>query len=104
MNPWPGAYCFLLGERLTILKARPAGAFSPSLKPGRVITGAEDGGKPRKFLVAAGLVDAARRSTLLEILELKPEGRKHMTAAQYMHGRIFTFLRGGRGELTCTNS
>ncbi len=69
--PWPCAYTFLRGERLIIMKA---GVVEGSGEPG-VIEEAKD-----RFIVGTG-------EGLLEILELRPEGKKTMDAASFLRGR-----------------
>jgi len=71
--PWPGAYCYLAGEKITVLRALPAG---------------REGGRPGRIEKIEG--DAVVVSTgkgTLSLLEVKPEGKKSMPAASFMHGR-----------------
>ena len=77
--PWPGAYCFLNGERITILGARALGQDSGA-GPGKI-----EGVSEKELLVGTG-------KGLLAVTEVKPEGRKAMSAADFSHGR---HLRGG---------
>jgi methionyl-tRNA formyltransferase len=74
MNPRPGAYTFLSGEkRLLILRSRSATERSEA-RPGTIIKLSEEG-----ILVAAN-------GTALLITHLQPEGGKAMTAAEYLRG------------------
>jgi methionyl-tRNA formyltransferase len=73
-RPWPGAYCSLSGEGITIITSR-------------VI--ADDSG------CHAGMIEKADRDEfhictgkgILAVLEVKPEGKKSMSAAAFINGR-----------------
>jgi len=69
--PWPCAYTLLNGERLIITKAS---VVEGSGEPG-IIEKAE-----KKFIVGTG-------KGLLEILEVKPEGKRAMDAPSFLRGR-----------------
>jgi methionyl-tRNA formyltransferase len=69
--PWPCAYTFLNGERLIITKAS---VVEGSGEPG-IIEKAE-----KKFIVGTG-------KGLLEILEVKPEGKRAMDGPSFLRGR-----------------
>lgn len=74
LSPWPGAYTYLEGKLIKVIEtAVIAGAGEPGALlvtgPGRLAIGTGDG--------------------LLEVLTLQPEGRKPMSAGE--------FLRGHRG-------
>jgi len=72
MQPWPGAFCHIGNERVTLLKTMPAdGEGTPG-----VISGIEKDA----FLIGTG-------RGLLSILELQPAGRKPMSASAFVHGR-----------------
>lgn len=72
--PWPGAHCYLQGERITIIRA--------------TVTGDDFSGKPGTIVsLAGGDMDIAAGRGILRILELKPEGKKAMAAAAFIHGR-----------------
>jgi methionyl-tRNA formyltransferase len=72
--PWPGAYCFLNGEKINIMKAAVSrhGHEGPA---GRIeeISGSE-------ILVGTG-------EGLLALTEVKPEGKKIMSASAFANGR-----------------
>ncbi len=71
MSPWPGAYFFLTGERIKVIKARAVDGLG---SPGIV-------GKARgELLVGAG-------EGLLSLLIVQPEGKKPMPAAAFLQGR-----------------
>lgn len=72
VNPWPGAFSFLEGERVKILKVAPV----------------DEGGE-------AGVVNKVTRDELLvgtgkgmlSILEIQPAGKSVMTAKEFLKGR-----------------
>ncbi len=74
MSPWPGAYTFLEGRLIKIL----ASAYRPGT------SGQGELQSPDNSTLTAGT-----GSGLLDILMIQPEGKKPMTAAE--------FLRGHRG-------
>jgi methionyl-tRNA formyltransferase len=75
MQPWPGAYCEIASERITLLRTKPV----------------EGGGTPGVIseitndfvLINTGL-------GRLAVLELQPAGRKPMSASAFIHGRRLT--------------
>jgi len=69
-SPKPGAFCFFRGKRIIILKAK---VENKDLKPGEIL-------KDKKHLI----VGAGKGS--IEILELKPEGKKIMTGLDFLNG------------------
>jgi methionyl-tRNA formyltransferase len=73
-HPWPGAYCYLNGEKLHVIKAKAEGHFSKGAV-GRIeqISGSE--------------IHVSTGSGTLVVAEVKPEGKKAMTAAAFVHGR-----------------
>lgn len=72
MQPWPGAFCHIGNERVTLLKTMP---LSGEGTPG-VISGIEKDA----LIIGTGY-------GLLSILELQPAGRKPMSASAFIHGR-----------------
>jgi len=72
--PWPGAYCYLNGEKVHIIKAK-AEHDSVSGQAGRI---AQISGSDIRVSTSKGT---------LVIKEVKPEGKKIMTAAAFMNGR-----------------
>lgn len=87
MQPWPKAYTYLHAagrppQRIMVLAVRPAGAESPggdaprsADMPGQVMQSAARG-----WVVACG--DGA-----LELVQVQPEGKRPMTAADFLRGR-----------------
>lgn len=71
LNPWPGAWTELTEKKLQILKARLAERIEIS-DPGRLII--DDG------------VFVVTKDGALELLEVKPEGRKSMRADEWARG------------------
>jgi methionyl-tRNA formyltransferase len=72
--PWPGAYCYLNGEKLHIIKAK---AENDCIK-GPV-------GRIEQISVSDMRVNTGAGT--LDITEVKPEGKKIMTAAAFVNGR-----------------
>ena len=72
-QPWPGAYTGFRGKGLHFTAVRPA-AGAAALAPGVLRTEHE------RLLVGCG------QGTVLEILELQPEGKKRMPARDFIHG------------------
>ena len=72
--PWPGAYCFLNGEKLHIIKAK---AEDHSIK----------GPVGRIEQISGSEIRVSTGEGILAIAEVKPEGKKAMTAAAFVHGR-----------------
>jgi methionyl-tRNA formyltransferase len=88
MNPWPGAYSFLDGTRIKILKGAP------------VVTDGEHDQAHRAG--GPGMIDTATRNELivstgsgkLAILELQPSGKPVMSVRSFLQGR--TLRKGMR--------
>jgi len=76
MQPWPGAFTFVDGQRLTIREAAPVAFDAHRAAPGHVI--ANDGDA---VIVACGAGDALR------VLTVQPDGRRSMTARAWLAGR-----------------
>ncbi len=72
--PWPGAYCRLSGERIVILRAI-AREDATGVVPGRV-RGIDD----NAIYIGTG-------KGFLAVLEVKPEGRKAMSAGAFARGK-----------------
>jgi methionyl-tRNA formyltransferase len=72
MYPWPGAFCFIEGLRIRLIKVRPEDGEG---RPGVVeeVSG-------YSFIVGTG-------RGLLRVLELQPEGKRPMTVRAFLHGR-----------------
>jgi methionyl-tRNA formyltransferase len=72
--PWPGAYCYLNGEKINIIKAKVV-PYNNKGTAGKIeqISGTD-------LLVRTG-------SGMLAISEVKPEGKKIMPASAFMNGR-----------------
>ncbi len=82
MTPWPGAYTWLAGKRLGILRAvaLPEEYDARGTPPGRIVRlrRSEDGGGAG---VAVGTGEG-----LLELLEVQAEGRRAMTSRDFVRG------------------
>lgn len=71
--PWPGVYTWFGGNRLIVTSAVPVdGVGGP---PGTVAAATKDG------------IDVSAKSGILRILSLRPEGKREMTAEQFLAGR-----------------
>lgn len=71
--PWPGAHCFVGGERVRILKARPLNDSRG--KPGIIEKISKD-----ELIIGTG-------KGLLSILEIQPSGRSAMNIKAFLQGR-----------------
>lgn len=84
LQPWPGAWTFLDGQRLVIRQTR----LRPDA-PGRTPAGSSQPGAPGTLLVEGretlGVVCGDGR--VLDIVALQPEGRRVMTAREFLAGR-----------------
>lgn len=76
-QPWPGAFTLWSGKKLIVHRMKladaPAGSFA-AVELGRVLV--EQG----RAMVACA------QSTWLELVEVQPEGKKRMTAAEFLRG------------------
>ena len=72
-QPWPGAYTTLRGKNLRITSAQAATA-TPALAPGELRA------------EGARLLAGCAGGTALHLLELQPEGKKPMTARDFISG------------------
>ena len=71
-QPWPGVYTTFRGKSLALRAAQPVtGITAPS---------AEFRVEHERLLLGCG------RGTVLEVLELQPEGKKRMAARDFVHG------------------
>lgn len=71
LNPQPGAFTTAAGKRLLVWRARPL----------------EGSGKPGTVLEAGPDLVVATSAGALAITELQPEGKRAMSAADYLRGR-----------------
>ena len=69
--PWPCAYCYFKKERLKIIKAQPLEEKAP---PGLIIKAKDE------LIIGTGL-------GTIKILLIQPEGKKIMTAKEFICGR-----------------
>ena len=73
-QPWPGAFTSFRGKALSINSAMPLKPGSGLVPPGRIRV------FESRLLIGAG------GDTSLEVLELQPEGKKKMSAADFING------------------
>jgi methionyl-tRNA formyltransferase len=77
-QPWPGAFAFLDGRKLAFTSLLVAPPPYPNDLPA---------GRPGELHLASGwLFLACARGTWLEVRELQPEGKRSMTAAEFLRG------------------
>jgi methionyl-tRNA formyltransferase len=75
LQPWPGAYTTFRGKNLRLWAAVPAKAEPPrALEPGTVLASGD------RLLATCG------HGTALEVRELQLEGRKRMSARDFLNG------------------
>jgi methionyl-tRNA formyltransferase len=75
-QPWPGAFTKFRGKMLGVTATRPTteqGADSPSSEGQVIVRGSQ-------LFVGCG------HGTVLELLEVQPEGKKRMAAPDFVHG------------------
>ena len=75
LRPWPGAYTFLEGQRLGIVRARLSDRSIGAAQPGACIDG-----------TSGGITIACGDGRAIEVLDLQPEGRRVMTSRDYLSG------------------
>ena len=75
LHPWPHAYTFIDGARVIVLRTRLTGAASDA--PGGSVVHAD----------ADGIQVAAGAGSVLAIEALQPEGKRPMTAREFLAGR-----------------
>ena len=73
-QPWPGVFTTFRGKQLSLCAAAPLETARAGLEPGALAVEGE------RLLAGCG------QSAALELLELQPEGRKRMTARDFLHG------------------
>jgi methionyl-tRNA formyltransferase len=71
-QPWPGAYTFFRGKKLTVHRLRPSGSSAAPIGELAV--------EGSQLFVAAG------SGTQLELLEIQLEGKKRMPVADFLRG------------------
>ena len=77
-QPWPGAFTFLNGRKLTFTRLVVASPPYPNSLPS---------GQPGEMHCAQdGLFLACAQGTWLEVQELQPEGKRSMPAAEFWRG------------------
>jgi methionyl-tRNA formyltransferase len=73
-QPWPGAYTSFRGKNLALHRASLAATGLGPITPGELRVAGED------LFVGCG------QSTAIAVLELQPEGKRRMTARDFVHG------------------
>jgi methionyl-tRNA formyltransferase len=72
-QPWPGAYAQFRGKNLKFVSSRPEDASS-NLAPGELRVGDDK------------LFAGCAAGTVLQLLQVQPEGKKIMTAREFING------------------
>jgi methionyl-tRNA formyltransferase len=95
LHPWPHAHSFLGGQRYVILRSQVLDVGGPGLPPSheasagrRSLGGGGKTGPSGAVLEAQGddLIVAAGDETALRVLEIQPEGKRPMTARDFLAG------------------
>jgi methionyl-tRNA formyltransferase len=73
-QPWPGAFTSFRGRNLSLHRVRLAASGLGPLAPGEIKIAGED------LFLGCGA------GTALQVLELQPEGKRRMTAKDFIHG------------------
>ena len=73
-QPWPGAFTSFRGKQLQITGARPLPPGEELMPPGRIRV------LDQRLLAGCG------QDTILELLELQPEGKRRISAAEFING------------------
>jgi len=73
-QPWPGGFTSFRGKLLTVISTRPLTPGAELVPPGRI------------RLVSDRLLVGAAGDTALELLEVQPEGKKRMSATDFING------------------
>jgi methionyl-tRNA formyltransferase len=81
MNPWPGAFTHLAGRRLGILRAQVMQGDEERHRPGEVVQTSTDAS------AAGPMLGVATGEGILGLVEVQMEGRRAMTAEEFLRGR-----------------
>jgi methionyl-tRNA formyltransferase len=73
-QPWPGAFTSFHGKNLTLHRARLAASGIGPIVPGEIKAAGED------LFLGCGA------GTILQVIELQPEGKRRMSAKDFIHG------------------
>jgi methionyl-tRNA formyltransferase len=73
-QPWPGAFTDLGGKKLIVHRLIPASSTNRTAAPGEVVV------EGSRILVGCA------QSTKLELIEVQPEGKSKMAAAEFLRG------------------
>ena len=87
--PWPHAYSFLDGERVILLKTKPVGSSASVAAGGSASMAPDSAGPALQAGSVASTGDAIEVVTgdgLIAITELQPEGRRPMSARDFLAG------------------
>jgi len=80
-QPWPGAFTIFKGKTLQVHRAQPR-QHAVKLTPGEIAV------EGRRLLVGCGTGSSKEKDTdtALELIEIQLEGKRRMTAQEFIHG------------------
>jgi methionyl-tRNA formyltransferase len=78
-QPWPGAFTIFKGKTLQVHRAQPV-QHAIQLTPGEVAV------EGTRLFVGCGEDKAKDADTTLELIEVQPEGKRRMTAQEFING------------------
>ncbi len=85
MYPWPGAFCYISGRKLKVLRARPLEGCGTGTGPAEPSEPSESS-EPGKIVEAGKRIMVACGKGCVELVEVQPEGRRAMAAVEYLRG------------------
>jgi methionyl-tRNA formyltransferase len=78
-QPWPGAFTILKGKTLQVHRAQPL-HHAAKLAPGEIAV------EGTRLLAGCGRDKDKDADTALELIEIQPEGKRRMTAHEFING------------------
>jgi len=78
-QPWPGAFTTFKGKTLQVRSARPV-QHTVKIRPAEIAVGGT------RLFVGCGKNEDNNADTVLELVEIQPEGKRRMTALDFMIG------------------
>ena len=85
-QPWPGAYTSFRGRNLTLAAVRPSDKLSEAGGQAGVDSTQDLRSPGAIFVVGNSLLAACGQQSVLEIFELQPEGKRRMSAREFING------------------
>jgi methionyl-tRNA formyltransferase len=78
-QPWPGAFTMFKGKTLQVHRAQPW-QYAVTLKPGEIVV------QGTRLFVGCGKRNDKDTDTVLELIEIQIEGKRRMTAQEFING------------------